>query len=122
MEDPLPAPYFEGDSLLAGLHRRKTKQFVAITVCLFLGLTLLAYLPLGFEESKPGLWIIKLHSSVNQAPRGGFFGALAILPQKTKLDSVLFPQMWENNYSLTDLMIQCMRNWLVMVWFGSSYV
>lgn len=122
MEDPLPAPYIEGYSLLSNLHRRKTKQFVALTVCLFLGLTIIVCSHIGFEESKPGLWIIKLHSSVNQAPRGGFFGALAILPQKTYLDSVLFPQMWENNYSLTEVSIQSMRNWLIMVWYGSSYV
>ncbi len=122
MEDPLPEPYIERNSIFKALHCRKTKQFIAITVCLFLGLTIIVYSHLGFEESKPGLWIIKLHSSINQAPRGGFFGALAILPQKTYLDSVLSPQMWENNYSLTDVVFLSMRNWLVMVWYGSSYV
>lgn len=122
MEDPLPEPYLERNSVLAALHCRRTKQFVVLTVCLFLGLTIIVYSHIGFEETKHGLWIIKLHSSINQAPRGGFSGALAILPQKTYQDSVLSLQMWENNYSVIDVFFLSMRNWLVMIWYGSSYI
>lgn len=122
MEDPLPDPYLERNSVSAALYCQKSKQFIALTVCLFLGLTIIICSHVGIEETKHGLWIIKLHSSINQAPRGGFFGALAILPQKTNLDSVLSPQMWENNYSVFDIFFLRMRNWLVMIWYGSSYI
>lgn len=121
MEDPLPAPSIKQYSLLNTLYHRKRKQFVAIIVCLFLGLTLIVCPYMGVIEGKPGVWILKLNSSLTQAPRGVFFGALAVLPQRTYLESVLSPQMWESTNEVTEMSIQN-KHWLIMVWYGSSYV
>lgn len=118
MEDPLPACSIKQYSID---HLRR-KQFIAIVVCLFLGLTLIVCPYMGAIDGKPGVWILKLNSSLTQAPRGVFFGALGVLPQKTYLESVLTPQMWESTNGVTEVSIQNRRHWLIMVWHGSSYV
>lgn len=122
MEDPLPAPSLKLNSLTNALHHRKRNQFVAIMLCLFLGLTLIVCPYMGVLEGKPGVWIHKLNSSLTQAPRGVFFGALAVLSQKTYLERVLSPQMWEITNGVTKVSNQNRRHWLIMVWYGSSYV
>lgn len=122
MEDPLPAPSIKRYSLLNTLHSRKRKQFIALVLCFFLGLTLIVCPYMDGMEGKPGVWILKLNSNLTQAPRGVFFGALAVLPQKSYLESVLSPQMWESTNVITKVPIQNSKHWLIRVWYGSSYV
>ena len=121
-DDPLPAravPYY---NVFARIEQGKTKQFVAIVLCLFLGLALALCPCVVFEQSPTGLWILKHNSNINQAPRAVIFGALAVLPQKIDVDSVQLPQMWEINRGMTEDPVQKQKHWIVMVWYGSTYV
>lgn len=120
MEDPLPIPASYIDTI-ALFNRRQMRFFVALVLCLFLGLTLFFYQNCILIEGKHGSWLIKLNSSVTQAPRGVFLGALAVLPQKVYSESVLFSQLRENNIK-TYKPFLLLREWLVMVWYGSSYL
>lgn len=126
MEDPLPAPSIESNSyrysFMTGYKSHRMKRCIAVFVCLMLGLTVMVCPHIGFDAGKPGLWIIKLNSSINQAPRGGISGALAVLPQHIYFEKIPFPQIWEVNYSIAEVAFNSMKNWLVMVWFGSTYV
>ncbi|ACL21296.1 hypothetical protein [Desulfitobacterium hafniense] len=121
-DDPLPARAVPYHDVLARIEQGKTKQFVAIVLCLFLGLALAFYPCVAFEQPQKGLWILKYNSSINQAPRAVIFGALAVLPQKIDLDSVQLPQMWEINRGTTEDPVQKQKHWIVMVWYGSTYV
>lgn len=121
-DDPLPAPAVRYNNVFARVERQKTKQWVAIIVCLFLGLALVLCPHMVFEESQSGFWILKLNTSINQAPRAAIFGALAVIPQKIDLDSVPLPQMWEMNRGTAEDPVQKLKHWIVMVWYGSTYV
>jgi hypothetical protein len=122
VEDPLPLPIIRQYNMLTVFNNRNTKKRVAVIVCLFLGITLIIFPHLALDEGKPGLWLIKQNSSINQAPRGGFFGALSILPQHIFSQCVLYPQFWNNKNIHSEISLQNMRNWLVMIWYGSSYI
>jgi hypothetical protein len=121
VDDPLPLPASNRSELLITLNHRKTKQFVALFVCLFLCLAILAFPHRVIEKGDLGSWIVKLNSNVTQAPRGIFFGALAVLPQRDHFECVLSPQLRKSNNNANEPSI-CIRDWLVMIWYGSSYV
>ncbi|AGA69708.1 hypothetical protein Desdi_2278 [Desulfitobacterium dichloroeliminans LMG P-21439] len=120
-DDPLPAPinYYV---FIERMEQRKLKQCVAIVVCLFIGLALLLCPYVVFEDSQSGHAILKLNSSINQAPRAFFFGALAVLPQKATLDSAPLSLVSQIDRGTIDGLAQNLKYWLVMVWFGSTYV
>lgn len=121
MDDPLPLPLVNRNLILISFHNRKTKQFVALILCLFLSITLGVFPHLMLEVGKPGLWILKYNSNITQAPRGAFFGALVVLPRKTDLESVLLPQLREIIKDIIEVTNQTTKYWLVMFWYGSSY-
>ncbi|AFM01057.1 MULTISPECIES: hypothetical protein [Desulfitobacterium] len=121
-DDPLPAHAVPYDNVFARIEQGKTKQYVAVFLCLFLGLALALCPYVAFEQPQTGLWILKYNSSINQAPRAVIFGALAVLPEKIDLDSVPLPQMWEINRGTTEDPVQKLKHWIVMVWYGSTYV
>ncbi|MGE4274140.1 MAG: hypothetical protein AB7E31_14965 [Desulfitobacterium sp.] len=121
-DDPLPAPTINYCAILERMEQRKLKKCVAIVVCIFLGLALLLCPTVVFEESHSGMWILKLNTSINQAPRAFFFGALAVLPQEVILDSVPLSPMLEIDRGAIEGLAQNLKYWLVMVWFGSTYV
>lgn len=122
-EDPLPAPVVQYSIAFTRIEQRKMRKCVAVTLCVFLGLAMVLCPQVVLKQSETELWILKFNSSINQAPRAVVLGALAVLPQKFELDSVPLPQMWETNKrGTTEDSMQKLKHWIVMVWYGSTYV
>lgn len=120
-DDPLPSPVTNRYRFFISMSQGRTKQFVALGVCLFLSFAILVCPHVVFEQGNHNSWVVKLNTSSTQAPRGVFFGALDVLPQKNIFQGVLYPQLRKSINQTHELVLH-LKVWLVMIWYGSSYI